>query len=744
MSALGRMAVLLGLDATEFISGLTEAERKAGLAARKISASITTGMIQAELIINAFPRAIGAAFDKMNESLKVVDSLNDLKDITGDTIEDLASLQLQAAATNNSFDQMTGGLEKLALNLAGTDDEGRGAGRALQELEIDARNADKSLKGAAQVTTEVAAALNLLADGGGKAALVTDLYGKQGVKLLPVLKDLAEGNKLISGTTTQQAEAVETLLKAQARSRAQLDESVKQISIASIPTMIAFRGAIFETATEILGLRDKSGELLKGEELKSWAENAGKVLDNVGDAVQFIARSAKTLTDALGATAAQAAALASLNFSGVAEIGKASAEKRQDIFAGDSFSEIRKRNRIAAEFDAQLARQEAAKNGGKDARPQSDYTRKDASAGRNAGGGGKGKDEDADFKSYLDNLQRQVQKTDELTASEKLLDDIRRGKLSVTGQQKEELEGLAKILDAQKQQAIALQDQRAVSIAAGDEVLKANQAYQTQLTSLLSATPTAVLDKQRNDVKMLTEEFEASRISEELYLQAVTARLNLTGEKVDEAAKKWADFESASKSAFEGMLTGSKDPLKSLNELIKRELLDTLYALTLKPWIVNVKSNMSGGGSGGSGGGGGGFLGMILGTVVDSFFGDYSGSSSDPLAANYVNGMDAASDAAGGGIFSGLKFEGGGDTGSGPRSGGLDGKGGFMAMMHPQETVIDRTLKGGGGGMVFSPTTTINIGGGSDTAQLRAEFRQSLAARDRQLQKDLQDAGVLG
>ena len=113
--------------------------------------------------------------------------------------------------------------------------------------------------------------------------------------------------------------------------------------------------------------------------------------------------------------------------------------------------------------------------------------------------------------------------------------------------------------------------------------------------------------------------------------------------------------------------------------------------------------------------------------------------------------MDAASDAAGGGFvdsvakfFSGLTFEGGGDTGSGSRSGGLDGKGGFMAMMHPQETVIDRTLKGGGGGMVFSPTTTINIGGGSDTAQLRAEFRQSLAARDRQLQKDLQDAGVLG
>jgi hypothetical protein len=35
--------------------------------------------------------------------------------------------------------------------------------------------------------------------------------------------------------------------------------------------------------------------------------------------------------------------------------------------------------------------------------------------------------------------------------------------------------------------------------------------------------------------------------------------------------------------------------------------------------------------------------------------------------------------------------DGGGYTGSGPRSGGMDGKGGFLAMLHPQETVIDHT-----------------------------------------------------
>lgn len=48
-------------------------------------------------------------------------------------------------------------------------------------------------------------------------------------------------------------------------------------------------------------------------------------------------------------------------------------------------------------------------------------------------------------------------------------------------------------------------------------------------------------------------------------------------------------------------------------------------------------------------------------------------------------------------------FDGGGFTGTGARSGGLDGKGGFMAMMHPNETVIDHT-KGQevGGGVVIN------------------------------------------
>ncbi|WP_018935649.1 hypothetical protein [Thioalkalivibrio sp. ALJ24] len=64
-------------------------------------------------------------------------------------------------------------------------------------------------------------------------------------------------------------------------------------------------------------------------------------------------------------------------------------------------------------------------------------------------------------------------------------------------------------------------------------------------------------------------------------------------------------------------------------------------------------------------------------------------------------------------------FDGGGYTGPGPRSGGVDGKGGFPAILHPNETVTDHTRerRGGQGGGI---TVNMNI-----QAQDADSFRRS-------------------
>ena len=56
------------------------------------------------------------------------------------------------------------------------------------------------------------------------------------------------------------------------------------------------------------------------------------------------------------------------------------------------------------------------------------------------------------------------------------------------------------------------------------------------------------------------------------------------------------------------------------------------------------------------------------------------------------------------------RFDGGGYTGNGPRTGGLDGRGGFMAMLHPNETVVDHSRGNSGGEVVVNQTINVTTG----------------------------------
>ncbi len=57
-----------------------------------------------------------------------------------------------------------------------------------------------------------------------------------------------------------------------------------------------------------------------------------------------------------------------------------------------------------------------------------------------------------------------------------------------------------------------------------------------------------------------------------------------------------------------------------------------------------------------------------------------------------------------------IGFDGGGFTGNGARSGGLDGKGGFMAMIHPRETVVDHTKGQSTGGVTVVQHINVTTG----------------------------------
>jgi len=79
-------------------------------------------------------------------------------------------------------------------------------------------------------------------------------------------------------------------------------------------------------------------------------------------------------------------------------------------------------------------------------------------------------------------------------------------------------------------------------------------------------------------------------------------------------------------------------------------------------------------------------------------------------------------------------FEGGGFTGFGARAGGMDGKGGRLAMLHPNETVLDHT-KGQGQGITIINNVDAS-GGGADVDQ---RIRVAMEVTSQQTVMQVQD-----
>lgn len=120
----------------------------------------------------------------------------------------------------------------------------------------------------------------------------------------------------------------------------------------------------------------------------------------------------------------------------------------------------------------------------------------------------------------------------------------------------------------------------------------------------------------------------------------------------------------------------------------------------------------------------------------------------DAAAANLTNALFGGEK--GGGVMGKIggaigdfftpSFAGGGFTGNEPRSGGLDGQGGFLAMMHPQEDVYDRT-KGQAAGAAVTVVQHINIDSRSDASVIIAAMTRAKDMAKAEIMNSLQRGG---
>ena len=108
--------------------------------------------------------------------------------------------------------------------------------------------------------------------------------------------------------------------------------------------------------------------------------------------------------------------------------------------------------------------------------------------------------------------------------------------------------------------------------------------------------------------------------------------------------------------------------------------------------------------------------------VIESMFNAITGGLGSLFTSGKGKGIGGLENAK-----SGMMFEGGGFTGFGSRTGGVDGRGGFPAILHPNETVIDHR-RGGRGGMPINITYNIQSFDSRDTLQAITENAPTISA----------------
>jgi predicted transcriptional regulator len=170
--------------------------------AGQLEIQLLANMARLQADMDRAKRTVGGAVDTMNKALGTIgvgisvagiasmvksvidagDKLNDLRKISGLTVEQLGGLEKQAKLNGSSLDQVARAVGVMSKNMyAGSE--------AFKVLGIQTRTADGGLRDANAVLLDVADRFSRMKDGAQKSALANQIFGKSGRDLIPMLNE---------------------------------------------------------------------------------------------------------------------------------------------------------------------------------------------------------------------------------------------------------------------------------------------------------------------------------------------------------------------------------------------------------------------------------------------------------------------------------------------------------------------------------------------------------------------------
>lgn len=244
-----------------------------------------------------------------------VGNYQDLAEKIGDTAVNISSLKTASDVTGTSLDTIASASVRLTATLSKTDDESKAAGQAIKALGLDFQTF--KAQSPVEQLQAVAGALEGFADGSEKSAVAVALFGKSGADLLGFLKEYGSEGLKAAYVTDEQVKAADDLGDSTAKLKSQFQQFLQGEATKSIP-LLRDIGGLFSTIT-----KEQNGTSVASELLKGAIGGLVTVLQTVGVVGSEIGFVFLSLGREIGAIAAQAVALANFDFKGFSAISAA-------------------------------------------------------------------------------------------------------------------------------------------------------------------------------------------------------------------------------------------------------------------------------------------------------------------------------------------------------------------------------------------------------------------------------------
>lgn len=577
MSSLGSLVVSITANTAQFSSDMGKAAR---IAAQNMEKMRKDAAMVGKAIGAMFAVGASAVTYLVKQSLETADAMLKMSQSAGMGIEKFTELSYAARLSGVETEAFVAASVRLTKGIS---DAAMGTGEArlaFTALGIEVKDSTGKLKSTDAVLAEMAGKFSKMADGPEKTALAYAALGRAGAKMIPTLNLGTEGfaqaadeaRRLGYVMDKETAAAAERFNDNMTRLNVVKEGFANQIMREMLPSLEGLSKWLFDSASQ-------SGGLSKAATI---AAGSLKTLMSAGIIVAGVF---KTLGESLGAVGAALVALFSGRFKEAFNIYM---ESTTD-FAANVRGTVGAVNAIWDEAANQAAAK-APETGSKLAAPVM-HAAKEAK---------KGVDDQIRQMQRLGAAYAQV-----FTASSQrvMLLDAQIAKGRQLTQSEQTLLEIEKQFPAEWVASIRPLLERA-------ELLEKQRDAQERINALIEATPTAQIEKQRDDMILLAGAFESGRLSVEQYYEAVVAGLPKLKEPLNEMtefSKQAArNMQDAMGSFFFDTMQGKMNDLAGNFKKTIDKMVADLLASQLMNWLT---------GDFGKTGQMGGALGNIFGSI---------------------------------------------------------------------------------------------------------------------------------